>query len=191
VSAYRCECGDTACPSCGTAQGTYTRPLRASVARSRQFFREHAGYSHGPRESAAQGREKCARKLAAGESWASERGYTFDWDVDPEVTSADWIADTDDGGAQGDPWATWVCLMRDKSGAVVQSLGGVDFGRNVEPWGAPYARVVQAELALEQMTAPRPARRTPEQRYHDAITGIDQRGTRMLIRGLRKLDRPA
>jgi hypothetical protein len=40
--------------------------------------------------------------------------------------------------------------MRDKAGKVVQSLGGVDFGRDGDPWGQPYARVVEAELALEQ-----------------------------------------
>jgi hypothetical protein len=45
----------------------------------------------------------------------------------------------------------WVCCMFDENGELVQSLGGVDFGRDVEPWGPPYRRVVEAELALEEM----------------------------------------
>jgi hypothetical protein len=39
--------------------------------------------------------------------------------------------------------------MLDPEGTVVANLGGVDFGRDVEPWGNPYARVVEAELASD------------------------------------------
>ena len=35
MSMMRCECGDTECPSCGTAQGTYRPKPRTSITQIR------------------------------------------------------------------------------------------------------------------------------------------------------------
>lgn len=111
------------------------------------FFREHAGYAYDPKiETAAQGRARCARALAAAEQWARDEGYSFSWSIDPLASSADWIAD---GGRDCDPWAVWQCAMLDPEGDCAASLHGIDFGREGRPYGDPYRRVVEAELAAE------------------------------------------
>lgn len=107
------------------------------------FFFKHAGYSYDPaRETALQGRRRCARVTAAAERKAREAGCAFAWEVDPYATSADW---SDESPA----WAQWTCVMYSAEGEVLASLGAVDFGRDGEPWGDPYRRVVEAELAAE------------------------------------------
>ena len=107
-----------------------------------QFFMAHAGTSYDPRkETEKQGRYRGARKLAAAERRASDEGVSFEWSVDPECDSSDW--------SDEDPHATWRCLARDASGAVVGSFGGVDFGAGGKPWGDPYRRVIEAEIVLD------------------------------------------
>ncbi len=106
------------------------------------FFLKHAGYSYGPGETPLQGRRRCAKTLAAAEQRASDAGVSFEWDIDPETTSADF---TDEYPA----WNLWTCLARDANGEVFSSLCGIDFGRDGEPWGNPYRRVIEAELACE------------------------------------------
>jgi len=108
-----------------------------------EFFREHAGYSYDPKaETKEQGQERCAVAMAQAEREASEAGCSFEWDRDGG-TNREW---TD----EGDVTPTWVCLMRDVDGVLLGSLSGVDFGDG-EPWGNPYRRVVEAELALEHL----------------------------------------
>ena len=108
-----------------------------------QFFREHGSYlwSETAGESEDEGRKRCAYASAAAELAALNAGCSFSWEGDPDLvcTSADWI----------DPLHTWLCIMRDGSGAIVGSMGGVDFGRDGQPWGQPYRRVVEADLASE------------------------------------------
>lgn len=107
-----------------------------------QFFMAHAGHSYDPqRETLAQGRYCGARRLAAAERKASAEGVAFEWSIDPDCDSSDW--------QDGEPYAVWQCLARDASGAVVGSLGGVDFGAGGEPWGDPYRRVIEAEIVLD------------------------------------------
>ena len=115
------------------------------MSRADAFFYEHAGYSSDPAtETQAESRMRCAQKLAAAEAKAFAGGFAFAWEVDPDVTSADWC---DEEPA----WRTWLCVMYTSQGEPVASLGGVDFGRDGEPWGNPYRRVVEAELALEHL----------------------------------------
>jgi hypothetical protein len=109
-----------------------------------QFFRDHAGLCIRQGETQAQASYRMGRKLAAAEAWAARHDYTFEWDIDRCTDSSDF----DDSP---EPWALWVCVMRDSKGIVCQSLCGIDFGRDKEPWGDSYKRVVEAELALEQM----------------------------------------
>lgn len=116
------------------------------------FFKTHAGFCYDPKtETPEQGKQRCARALAEAEQWAKSHGVIFDWSQD-ELTNRDW---TD----EGPEYHAWQVLAR--HGDDCASLGGVDFGHKgdegneyadaVEPWGQPYARVVEAELALELM----------------------------------------
>jgi hypothetical protein len=114
------------------------------------FFLSHAGYSYDPKtETPLQGRQRCARDLAYHEKRARDANCMFRWEIDRETTSADWIADDMDGGRNCDPWPTWSCVAYDAQGKVFASLGGVDFGRDGDPFGKPYRRVIEAELACE------------------------------------------
>lgn len=114
------------------------------------FFMAHAGYSYDPKtETPMQGRMRCAKELAYHEQRACEAGASFLWEPDPEITSANWINDNEDGGRNNAPWSTWLCVARDANGEIFASLGGIDFGRDGSPWSDPYRRVVEAELACE------------------------------------------
>jgi hypothetical protein len=109
-----------------------------------QFFTEHAGVSWDPAvETQAQGRDRGARRLAAAEAHAQRCDMRFEWDIDTDIDSSEWSDETP-------PWHTWNCLMCDpRDGKVLASLHGIDFGRDGEPWGDSYKRVVEAELAWE------------------------------------------
>lgn len=114
---------------------------------ARAFFREHAGFSYRPgKETPAQGRARCAARLAAAER--DSGGLTFEWEIDPDCDSSDFSDDPD-------PWPLWVCICRDESGAIVDSLSAIDFGRDGDPWSNPYRRVVQAEIALNRAVSAR------------------------------------
>lgn len=107
------------------------------------FFFEHAGYSwRAATESQFAGRVRGAIDLALAEAIARRDGYSFNWAQDDDCPDRSGI-DHD-----GPPWA---CQMFDEHGYPVQSLGGIDFG--ADGWFAsePYARVIQAELAMEQL----------------------------------------
>jgi hypothetical protein len=108
-----------------------------------EFFYEHAWYSHDPKtQTPEQGRRECAGLLAKAEQWGNDEGLSFEWEIDQGIDSSSFDDDPE-------PWALWCCLARDASGEIVASLSGIDFGRDVEPWGQAYRRVVEAELALE------------------------------------------
>jgi hypothetical protein len=126
-----------------------------TMTEAQQFFYENAGYSYDPAtQTPEQGRAECAAKLAAAEAEARDRGYWFIWDTDSGVMSSDWLDANEDGGANRDPWITWQCAIVEHvpgSGQprILESIGGVDFGRNGSPGTSDYSRVIQAELALE------------------------------------------
>lgn len=108
------------------------------------FFFRRAGYSYNPAtQGEIAGRAAGALDLARAEYLAWDRGYTFHWEVD-DIDSS-YFSD------EQPPWRLWGCIMRDRDGNVVQSLGGIDFGRDGSPWGEPYRRVVEAELACEEV----------------------------------------
>lgn len=138
---------------------------------SYQFFLKHAGYSWDPKtQTPMQGRIQCARRLAAAERKARDAGISYQWELNPLESSAEWCEDNEDGGRNCNPYSTWVCRAIGYCGSpddtetcedreykccenprIVASLGGIDFGRDGEPWGNPYRRVVEAELALEAL----------------------------------------
>lgn len=106
------------------------------------FFYANAGVSYNPKtQTPEEGRTEGARKLADAERFASAAGLCFRWQHD-DITSAE-HEDTDS------PYPLWLCTCYDEFGKVVGSLGGVDFGDNGQPWGDPYRRVVEAEIAME------------------------------------------
>lgn len=123
-----------------------------------QFFLKHAGYSRAPDEPIMRARIRNARHLAEVERKARDGGYTFNWSIDPCNTSADWVEHGDTmrgetcGCSKCDPWQVWQCAMYNAEGQIVNSLHGIDFGRDGTPWGDPYKRVVEAELAGEGLT---------------------------------------
>lgn len=105
------------------------------------FFYLNAGWSYDPQtESSEDGRTRCAQSLALAEFQALSRGWSFQWELDG-MTNREW---TD----EGEETATWQCTARDENGEVRGALCGIDFASG-EPWGDPYRRVVEAELALE------------------------------------------
>ena len=119
-----------------------------------RFFLKHAGYRYRPSETKMQGRIRCAREMAKAERAARDGGFSYRWSVDETASSADWItADDDYKQGYSDPWQVWQCAMLNSDGRVVASLHGIDFGRDGEPWGNPYMRVVEAELAGEGISA--------------------------------------
>ena len=119
-----------------------------------QFFLKHAGYSYKPgEETPMQGRIRCAREMAKDERAARDGGFSYRWSVDEGASSADWLDAGEDGGRDNNPWQVWQCAMLNSDGRVIASLHGIDFGRDGEPWGNPYKRVVEAELASDGLTA--------------------------------------
>jgi hypothetical protein len=113
------------------------------MPRAVEFFAAHAGFSYDPRtETPEQGKRASAARLADAEARASAAGVSFEWSIDPDTDSSDWSDETP-------AYAVWQCLARGADGAVIGSLGGVDFGPDGEPWGDPYRRVVEAEIASD------------------------------------------
>jgi hypothetical protein len=118
---------------------------------ARAFFYDHAGASWNPEtETEEQGRLRGARELAAAERTASALGWSFEWSIDPDIDSSEWLDDNEDGGRNRDPWHTWKCAMY-ADGEFVTSLHGIDFGRDGHPNSDPYRRIIEAELALEHV----------------------------------------
>lgn len=129
-------------------------PKPSPRERAVAFFHEHAGYSYpsgaSPAEQVA-ARRAHAESLADAESRASALGWDCVWEPDPDTDSSDWIPPTRDGGKGRKPWGTWYARLVNESGETLASLGGIDFGRDGEPWGHPYRRVVEAELSSENL----------------------------------------
>lgn len=109
------------------------------------FFYVRAGSSHNPaKETEQEGRARGAKQLAADELAARDGGFSFHWSVDPDIDSSEF--------SEEEPaWQLWQCAMYNAEGRIVNSLHGIDFGRDGSPWGGTYRRVVEAELAGEGM----------------------------------------
>lgn len=107
------------------------------------FFFEHAGYSwHPATESQFAGRVRDATGLALAEAIARRDGYQFRWARDTH----------EDRSGIDHNGPLWVCVMYNEQGEFCQSLGGIDLGAGGWPASSnPYARVIQAELAMEQL----------------------------------------
>lgn len=109
---------------------TITTDLRARW----RFFHAEAGWATPP------GKVACAMILARAEEWAVVEGVEYEWAEDDCIESSDFRDDVP-------AYPLWVCVAR--LGDAVESLGGIDFGPGCDPWGEPYKRVVEAELAAQ------------------------------------------
>lgn len=119
-----------------------TKRKSAYVRQHAPFFVEWAGTSYNPStETPEQGTHKQAERYAAAEYRAIRAGLEYVWSVDPDIDSSDF---SDEKPA----YQQWQCALRHK-GHCIASLHGIDFGRDGGPYSDPYARVVQAELALD------------------------------------------
>lgn len=115
-----------------------------ALSRADKFFYDNAGYSYPSGANAnvkKQHRTRNAVKLARAEEWARENDYSFRWQEDRDAT------------AEAE-YTQWQCDIFDADGDPVTGIGGVDFGEEGEPWGDPYRRVIEAELALDVMDDP-------------------------------------
>lgn len=136
-------------PTTATTQPKQTaRTRRIYNEQDYSFFHKHAGYSYDPAtETKEQGRRRCAKDLANAEALARNAGYVYRWQIDQETDSREF-------SDRRPYYALWCCIcLSSDGGLVLASLFGIDFGRDGQPWGNPYKRVVEAELALEALTA--------------------------------------
>lgn len=108
--------------------------------------------------------------LARAEQWYAEREWAWSDDPDPRNdpdhgTNAGalrfrWIQDEDYRPDDYDipmPEIAWGCILEEWCGRgwhAIESLWNITFGGDGCPSGDPYARVVEAELALEAMPEP-------------------------------------
>jgi len=121
---------------------TKTATQKANLA-AFKFFYANAGTSYNPAtETKAQGKARGARRLAKAERLARQLGYTFRWGDD--WTCGDHTKEYD-CYEDGSPETCEYCQMLDPAGKVVQSLGCIDDATR------EYRRVVEAELALEEL----------------------------------------
>lgn len=114
------------------------------LTRQQQFFFDNAGYSIAPGETEEQGKMRGAVQLAIAEDWARDNGYEFKWLPD-EAGCIGCDCGNPDCACENGTCEPEVCIMKDDDNHVVQSLGSVCGADN------KYRRVVEAELALEEM----------------------------------------
>ena len=109
-----------------------------------KFFYEWAGYSRSPKESERVARMRNAKALANAEAVASERGWSYTWEEDPE--GWDTLGDV----PEEDVKEVLTVVLRDEEGNVLAALGGnlmcYDSAANRR-----HGRLVEAELALEAL----------------------------------------
>lgn len=117
------------------------------------FFLENQGLSVYPSETYEDAAVRCALGAARDEATAERVGIEFEWSPDDVIDSSDF-------SDEQPPWALWECVAR-YNGRIVASLGGVDFGRDRDPWMDNYRRVVEAELAHEALQHGCPCCRQP------------------------------
>jgi hypothetical protein len=109
------------------------------------FFLRNAGTSYNPqRETRRQGQSRCARQLAKAERDARGLGYRFEWADDWSVGSH--VGEFGEESYPAEPNSCESCRMISPDGQTVQSRGCVDDATDA------YRRVVEAELALEQLS---------------------------------------
>lgn len=109
------------------------------------FFYEWAAPSYMPgKETEEAGRLRNAQEHATAEAAARDKGFAFTWTIDLNGDSRDF--------AKGKRYDLWECVTYNGEGKQVGVLCGIDFGRGGKPWGDPYRRVVESELAMDALS---------------------------------------
>jgi hypothetical protein len=143
-----------------------------------RFFYANAGYAKKAGESVHSATLRNAKALADAENYAEDHGWTYQWEEDPQ--GYDSLGEDED---PEDIEVLWVQLL-DESGASLASLGGVNL-RKDRGIKDKYARVVEAELALEAMVESEPQRNGHEHvrlkcdmalDCQEPVTHIDNKG---------------
>ena len=107
------------------------------------FFKKNAGYSYGPDETPEQGRIRCARALAKAERDAHDVwNIEFQWQEDIDGCIGCDCGSDDCDCASGASHETLFCIAR-SGNTTLASLSGICSPTR------EYARVIEAELALE------------------------------------------
>jgi hypothetical protein len=107
-----------------------------------QFFRDNAGYIVGERALGA-------LRLAQAEQYAQVNGWEFEWTNDFDGCIGCDCNSESCPCSTGEFHEVYVAVLRDEDGHVLASLGGI-----CQPESDPaYRRVVNAELALEALSA--------------------------------------
>ena len=124
------------------------------LSKAEKFFYANAGYSYDPKtEAEVQGRERGAKLLASADAAAKADGMWFSWATD-DITNREFT----DEGPEYRLFAVVAYIDDDGPSHMGEpehcgSLSGVDFGPDNSPndgsRAGRYARVVEAELALE------------------------------------------
>jgi hypothetical protein len=129
----------------GNVQGHHGPPGGSAVrvgpsSKAVDFFRKRAGYAARPGESKARAKTRGGQARARAEAEAEARGWTVDWEHDPE----EWQGDVER------PFEVLTAVLRDADGRALASLGGIGMTGNRKT-DADYGRVIEAELADEAL----------------------------------------
>ena len=122
------------------SQRSHAVKKTAPSSKAVDFFHKHAGYSVRPGESKAKGKTRGAQALARAEAEAEARGWTVEWEHDPE----EWQGDVER------PFEVLTAVLRDADGLVLASLGGNGMTGHRKT-DADFRRVIEAELADEAL----------------------------------------
>jgi hypothetical protein len=118
---------------------------RKHLTENERFFFDNAGYGYDPQtETQDQGHTRCAVVLAAAEAAGNIAGYRFQWNIDSDCDSSDW---SDEKPA----YDQYELIGYNEAGDVIGALGCIDFGRDGSPTRDNYARVCEAEMALQAL----------------------------------------
>jgi len=120
--------------------GGKSKKVKAPSSKAVDFFRKHAGYAVRAGESKARAKTRGAQALARAEAEAEARGWTVEWEHDPE----EWQGDDER------PFEVLTAVLRDANGDVLASLGGIGMTGNRKT-DRDYGRVIEAELAAEAL----------------------------------------
>ena len=125
---------------------------KKSLSDAAAFFYEYAGSSYTPgKETQEQGRRRGAKSLAEAEREADRLGIRFEWlqDSDADIS---WMDAGDKRRLNNGTAEMMTCIARSEDGKILASLHGIHMltGTSEErEAGRNYARVVEAELAME------------------------------------------
>lgn len=124
-----------------------------------------------------------AASLARAEAYARDHDWRFVWEYDQDRDTS-WCETCEhlhkcrslgrdglscDHVRSDHDHQLYDCMLYDSDGEMLECLGGNDFGAGRDPWGEPYKRVVEAELASEALHAIEQAERALWTRYDQAI----------------------